>query len=381
MITINNKEIRNLQEQVLKNAQDYENLIASGAVLDEFGIKVVGQVADESYLPPEDSEDFAALEYGDAYAIGGGAPWTLYVKTRTNMAHPEGDYWLNLGEFPKEGPVGPQGSQGPQGIAGNPGKAMTIGSGAPNPTTPTDAGYLDATFGNIYRYDTIQGWMVWGNIMGPEGPIGPEGHTGQQGPKGDKGDKGDTGDVGGFINIQGHVASSADLPRNPMPTDHTWAYLVGDDYKLWVQIPTTPGGSVYNWQDFGTLNVATYCTVNGEFQNVYNLDNKLDKVTSGNILYGTSNGQQTTYLIAVSALQNHVVKRDEYGRSKIETPTTDKEIANKEYVDDTAQSHEDAAVIAANNHTDLLLSNTETWTFELEGGSTVTKTVILQNVI
>ena len=42
MLTIDGVQYRNLQEQVLKNKDDIENIITSGRVLDEFGIKVVG---------------------------------------------------------------------------------------------------------------------------------------------------------------------------------------------------------------------------------------------------------------------------------------------------------------------------------------------------
>lgn len=55
MITVNNKQYRNLEEQVQKNKTDIENLIASGGVLDEFGIKVVGELNNIDELPtPEE---------------------------------------------------------------------------------------------------------------------------------------------------------------------------------------------------------------------------------------------------------------------------------------------------------------------------------------
>ena len=44
MLKFGNKEFRNLQEQVLKNMQNIANLKEGTAVLDEFGIKVVGEV-------------------------------------------------------------------------------------------------------------------------------------------------------------------------------------------------------------------------------------------------------------------------------------------------------------------------------------------------
>ena len=44
MITIDGKELRSLEEQVLKNKQDIEYMLEEEGVLNQFGIKVVGQV-------------------------------------------------------------------------------------------------------------------------------------------------------------------------------------------------------------------------------------------------------------------------------------------------------------------------------------------------
>ena len=51
MLKFGNKEFRNLQEQVLKNMRDIANLQEGTAVLDEFGIKVVGEVDSLEDLP------------------------------------------------------------------------------------------------------------------------------------------------------------------------------------------------------------------------------------------------------------------------------------------------------------------------------------------
>ena len=76
MLTIDGKELRNLEEQVQANKDRIDNLISSGGVLDEFGIKVVGEIDDISQLP--DASTYQG-EYGDAYAIGTQPPYTLYV--------------------------------------------------------------------------------------------------------------------------------------------------------------------------------------------------------------------------------------------------------------------------------------------------------------
>lgn len=125
MLKFGNKEFRNLQEQVKKNMDDILFILQEEGVLNEFGIKVVGQEASVIDMPTvaDYKEDNPDWSYGDAYAIGTEEPYELYILTRANGTHPN-DYWFNIGEFPAPGPQGPQGEQGevgPQGPTGNPG--------------------------------------------------------------------------------------------------------------------------------------------------------------------------------------------------------------------------------------------------------------------
>lgn len=142
MLKFGNKEFRNLQEQVLKNMRDIANIKSSGAVLDEFGIKVVGQESSVANMPTVadyklTNPDWA---YGDAYAIGTEAPYTLYILTREDANHTD-DYWFNIGRFPEPGPQGPKGDTGdtgPQGQTGNPGAdGAAAGFGAVTATAVT----------------------------------------------------------------------------------------------------------------------------------------------------------------------------------------------------------------------------------------------------
>lgn len=127
MLKFGNKEFRNLQEQVFKNMKDISEINEGTKVLDEFGIKVVGEVDTLADLPTV-AEYKAAHEdwaYGDAFAVGTEAPYTLYILTRANDTL-EQDHWFDIGEFPMPGPqgeTGPQGEQGPQGPQGNTGSA------------------------------------------------------------------------------------------------------------------------------------------------------------------------------------------------------------------------------------------------------------------
>lgn len=114
MLKYGNREIRNLQEQVLKNACDIQDLLRGQAVLDEFGIKVVGQLDTAEELPE------TAEEFGDAYAVGTAAPYELYIWTRNvDMDEPG---WFNIGRFPEPGPKGEDGEAGPQGPRGEKGE-------------------------------------------------------------------------------------------------------------------------------------------------------------------------------------------------------------------------------------------------------------------
>lgn len=122
MLKFGNKEFRNLQEQVKKNMDDILFILQEEGVLNEFGIKVVGQESSVLDMPTVEQykEDNPDWSFGDAYAIGTEAPYELYILTRANGTHPD-DYWFNIGEFPVPGPQGeegPQGETGPQGPTG-----------------------------------------------------------------------------------------------------------------------------------------------------------------------------------------------------------------------------------------------------------------------
>jgi hypothetical protein len=91
MIQINNKEYRNLQEQVLQNQHD----IADIKNTNEIGIKVLGRVD-----TPEELPDPAVYtgNYGDAYMVGTQPPYNLYIFTRP-FADAEYPHWFNAGPF------------------------------------------------------------------------------------------------------------------------------------------------------------------------------------------------------------------------------------------------------------------------------------------
>ena len=131
MLKYGNRELRNLEDQVEKNAQDIEDFKNGNQTIAEFGITVVGILATAAELPAQ-GENF-----GDAYLIGTSTPYDMRVWTRdvaNNTAK-----WVDLGAFPL---------QGPKGDKGNIGSVIRVDSGEPlyNPTSLYDF-YLDQISG------------------------------------------------------------------------------------------------------------------------------------------------------------------------------------------------------------------------------------------
>lgn len=237
-IVYNNKEFRNLQEQVLKNMKDIQDIQQGATVLADFGIKVVGQVEDVSELP--DSATYEG-EFGDAYLVGTEAPYEYYIFTRAFEGQEEPS-WFNLGQFPVPGPQGPQGERGYTGFTPiiqtsattttlSPGQSATVStSTSGSPANPL----ISFTFSIPQGPQGIQG------AQGIQGPVGPQGIQGPVGPK---------GDPGTIYTIIDQVNSVDDLP-NPATVSRTGAYLVGlaEPYAVYVTMGT---GNDLEWINIG----------------------------------------------------------------------------------------------------------------------------------
>jgi len=110
-------ELRNLEEQVFNNLDRITDLEHINQLLNDFGIKLVGEVATENELPPE--ETYVGT-YGDAYAVSINgdlaAPWKFFIWTRGSGTgsdqERDNDHWFALGQFPLPGPQGPKGPAG-----------------------------------------------------------------------------------------------------------------------------------------------------------------------------------------------------------------------------------------------------------------------------
>lgn len=234
-----NKKIRNLQEQVLKNMTDIADIKNAETVLADFGIKVLGRYdtyADLIYDYPEETTE--GLEYGDCFTVGneGQPPYDFYVWTRTDEASKKG-IWFFLGAFPKAGPKGDKGDKGDQGDKGEKGERGPEG------------------------------------MRGPVGPTGPRGAQGPQGERGPKGDKGDQGETGGLIEIVGIVSEESLLPSPQSLKKPDAAYLVGAEPNFHLYIQVGADVSSASWVDVGQFNKGTAVKVNGSIVPVYDATN------------------------------------------------------------------------------------------------------------
>ena len=248
----------NLEKQVQKNKEDIEYIINEEGTLNQFGLRVVGQVETISDMPTIQAykQSNPNWEYGDAFMVGASTEEatvvdvdnaTLLVLTRANTVYTN-DFWMNLGKFPKPGPVGPQGPQGEQGIQGEHGLDVTSGAGLPTTQPPQGTTYINATTGDVYRrYNNI--WQLIGNIKGATGSIGPSGPQDKTGPIGQTGATGPQGPRGIGVNILGTLTSTSQLP-DPATVGKDSAYIIPADgvNHLWV----IEGTDNLVWTDFGT---------------------------------------------------------------------------------------------------------------------------------
>ena len=253
MLKYGNRELRNLEDQVEKNAQDIEDFKNGNQTIAEFGITVVGILATAAELPAQGEN------YGDAYLIGSSTPYDMRVWTR-DVANSTAK-WVDLGAFPL---------QGPKGDKGNMGSVITAGPGEPlnNPTSLYDF-YIDTISGywyQAYSNETGYGWLKAFTLKGGKGDRGEQGKQGVQGltgPQGKTGPIGPTGlpgpkgDVGPAFNVQGTLASSSNLPT---PTaamqDKGYAYIIPDAQgtkHIWV-IQGSESTS-FSWVDVGAAGV------------------------------------------------------------------------------------------------------------------------------
>ena len=248
----------NLEKQVQKNKEDIEYIINEEGALNQFGLRVVGQVETIGDMPTIQAykQSNPNWEYGDAFMVGASTAEatvvdvdnaTLLVLTRANTIYPN-DFWMNLGKFPKPGPTGPVGPKGEQGIQGVKGIGVQSGSTNPTAAAPATTTYINATTGDVFVYSGQQ-WDKIGNIKGATGSVGATGPQGKTGPIGPSGPTGPQGQRGIGVNILGTLTSTSQLP-DPTTVGKDSAYIIPADgvNHLWV----IEGTDNLVWTDFGT---------------------------------------------------------------------------------------------------------------------------------
>lgn len=338
MLTYDNKQIRNLVEQV----QYLSDLHETNKALASWGIKVVGQIETSLDLPDPTTYEG---DFGDAYAVGTEAPFSFYIWTRsTQVGQPA--YWFPFGEISIVGPQGPEGPQGETGVRGERGTRTTIGQNPPPSNLDGDLFISTSTnngriIGAVYQYSSATNtWsLVYDNFRGPQGIQGVQGIQGPVGPQGPDGPKGDTGDVGGFINIGGIVTNTSQLPDPTTLGNRTIAYLIGSGvpYDLYVQVGDTPES--LQWLNTGPLNVSTLVSVDGNYVNLWDADTKVDvdaEEQSGAFvrsLYARrSDGTVIRTLVAQTPRERLVPCYNDRRTLQTDTPTEAQDCVNLNYL-------------------------------------------------
>ena len=348
MVTINNKEYRNLVEQVLKNKEDIAKHYDADRVLEDYGIKVVGQVDFVDQLP---SAALYTGAYGDAYLVGVSAPYDFYIFTRPFAGETE-NQWLDLGQLAIQGPEGAQGPEGPQGPRGK-NTRWYIGQTDPYGEGYSDGDcYLNSKTGVVFIFENNV-WTSQGSIKGETGAQGPKGDKGDKGDKGEQGLQGEAGVPGDAVRIVGLLTSPSMLP-DPNTVDRDTAYVVSDTVGNLLFFITGLGteDSPLIWRKVPFEN-GTTVLVDGNPVEVFDANTKYDKLPVNNsydifpfIVHGTDKLTYKTYASTVAAATNSRIPGYTPAGRNVEgamptgilvsgTPQYGCDCANKKYVDDT----------------------------------------------
>lgn len=380
MITIEGKQLRNLEEQVGFLTEQYN--INQGIA--EWGIKVKGILESPELLPSPSTYDG---DYGDAYAVGTSEPYDFYIWTRAAVAGQPG-FWFNFGNIAIAGPQGPAGERGPQGEKGERGSQWFSGSGQPTTTSGYNAGdyYINVATGNIWHLHDEGGliWLLEGNIKGPQGPRGNDGARGPAGPQGEKGIAGPAGPAGPIVDLIGELASIDQLP-SPTSVPRQSGYLISDGTNLHTWIIIGEGSNLL-WYDAGIFGTGTIVFQNGSPISEFDADTKLNIPSNGlpvgqpqflmikqdgeiirQYLTGTNPANIPVYSYA--SQMNDLLPAD--ATLYVATPRARGHAANKQYVDD--------AVANAGGGASSFVHNIKLTAQTVDSGTIILQTTITNN--
>ena len=267
MFTIDGLTFRNLQEQVGKNKDDI-SMIELFKQLGDIGVTLKGFVEKQEDLPTTAND-------GDCYGVGTDWPYLYFAYVGE---------WKAIGIFPLSGP------QGISGVS----PSVSVGS-----TTQVESNKPARVYNSGTKDNVILNFDI------PAGKNGVDGFTPtisigsvKSGEVADvsnvgtprnaifnftlpRGSKGEKGDPGGFIHIIGELENESQLPDPKTLNDLTGAYLVGAEKNVYMQIGDSIETAV--WYNLGTLNLGTYCTVDGQFIGIFDLDTKQNKIAYLNL--------------------------------------------------------------------------------------------------
>lgn len=192
-------------------------------------------------------------EFGDAYAVGTEAPYSFYIYTRQTSGATN-NYWFNIGQFPVPSTVpGPQGVQGVTGPQGQRGSLWFYGNVAPIavPGQQENDKYVNTTNGDYYTF-TSSGWVLAGNIIGPQGIQGMQGPAGADGAQGIQGPQGEPGKNGQPFTVGAILTNINQLPTPSLAIQNV-AYLIGTaaPYDMYVIVGTTEADLL--WTNVGSV--------------------------------------------------------------------------------------------------------------------------------
>ena len=235
------------------------------------GIKVLGVF---STLEQAKAAIPGPYVYGEAFQIGDGIPYNLYIFTR-NI-----EDFFNFGPFPAPGKDGKDGAAGPKGDKGAQGERGERGP------------------------QGLQGITGERGPQGVQGPIGPTGPVGPQGP------------VGPAFNVLGTLDS---LDQLPTPTealrDAGSAYLLlntTDNAKhIWI-IEGPQNGSL-EWVDIGTAGVGVQGPAGQDGVGINNLTYVTD-VGTPVVTYDTTKGVNLVGTVRYTYQPGGVTHDASYGR-------------------------------------------------------------------
>lgn len=322
MITKNGKELLNLENSVERLKELVEQHYAIDRVIADFGITMVNDPLTQS---PE-VLGLKGTKWGEAYPVGYGTPYDIWVWTRPNPNEENVllGGWLNIGPLAIPGPAGKDGV----GERGEPGRTPEIYAGeyyteVANPE-PGDY-FLDKDSGDLYKYTQFGGWgLPIANLKGAPGES-IQGPPGQTAP---------------IITLLGIVEGTDELPPAG-PAYVGKGYIVSFESGIrtvYTVMEDEIDSGTYGWKIAGSISGYSIIEANGEVVSEWDADTKLDKITDVSVdsVYATTTTKAQIAIplfYAGSNARSGICGRLAGGRVDVRAVEADTDATNKAYVD------------------------------------------------